>query len=383
MITIIRNTQGDFRPTDIDRIVSVLNEGGIVILAVDTVYGLLTRPFDRSLFDRLDRIKGERRLPYVLAFESYNRFREWYGEIDIIQRRFIRDLIPGPITLIFEVNSDIPTGFRYHGDGIGIRISSDPALRKICQTLNSPLWATSVNRSGEPAPVNFSDIQTTILDQVDLAVDSGPTLFRQASTVIDLRRQPFRIIREGPWMKRVENALNRSAEPIDILVVCTGNICRSPLAAALLQHKIGQPESSGIRVSSAGTSALSGYPATEDMVDIARDWGIDLSGHQARQISHELLKASDLIIVVSPEHRIRLLELDRDADRRIRLLGEPLGEEIIPDPYQSDLKSYQQVADLIAKAVDGWLDEIKRMLPQKDLSQTSEQVEANEIASTE
>ncbi len=353
------------RPADLDRCVGILNEGGIIILPVDTVYGLAAKGFHPAAFERLDKIKGERRTPYVLAFASVDRLCRLFTDLDLFQRRIIRYLLPGPVTLILPAGESIPAGFRYREQGIGVRVSTDPVLRAVSRALDGPLWATSVNRSTEPAPTQFADIQPGVLKQVDMAFDGGPTIFRQPSTVVDGRRFPYRILRSGPWVNRVEQTLSRCREPVEVLVVCTGNICRSPLAAAMLQGSLGPPEDSLVRVSSAGTSALTGNPATPEIVDIARDWGVDLSNHTARQLTPGMIENADLILAVGPAHAEFILENDANSCSWVRMLGEPIGMDVIPDPYRLDPESYRRVTEMIRRAVEWWSGEIRRLVPRE------------------
>src|SRR3989442_8878821 len=94
-----------------------------------------------------------------------------------------------------------------------------------------------------------------------------------------------------------------------ILLVCTGNICRSPLAAALLTRALAERGFEGIDVSSAGTGAWDGAPASEGAYLVGLERGLDLSGHRARLLTRELVEAADLILTMARHHRARVDEL--------------------------------------------------------------------------
>jgi protein-tyrosine-phosphatase len=88
----------------------------------------------------------------------------------------------------------------------------------------------------------------------------------------------------------------------NILFVCTGNTCRSPMAEVLARREIEQRGWPHARVNSAGVSAGSGWPASEGAVEAARRGGLDLSGHLSRALSSQLVAWADLILCMSPSH---------------------------------------------------------------------------------
>lgn len=139
-------------------------------------------------------------------------------------------------------------------------------------------------------------------------------------------------------------------EPLHILVVCTGNTCRSPLAEALLRSALGTRGS----VSSAGTGAWEGAPATEGAYLVGLENGLDLSGHRAQMLTRELVAAADLILTMSRHHAARVADLGGGG--RVHLLGEFAGrtgaEAEVSDPFGGDLDAYREayveLADLVA-----------------------------------
>lgn len=108
--------------------------------------------------------------------------------------------------------------------------------------------------------------------------------------------------------------------PFTILTVCTGNVCRSPLAEGLLRMVLGGLD---VRVHSAGTGALIGESMTEQNQRIASDLGVtDGPGHRARQLEIEHLRSADLILALSREHRRQIVELLPRASRQTFTLRE-------------------------------------------------------------
>jgi len=129
----------------------------------------------------------------------------------------------------------------------------------------------------------------------------------------------------------------------NILLVCTGNICRSPLAEALLRRTLEQRGVDGVSVTSAGTGAWDGAPASEGAYLVGLERGLDLSGHRARLLTRELVEEADLILTMARHHRARVDELGGEG--RVFVLGEYGGREgdeaEVSDPFGGDLEVYR------------------------------------------
>ena len=136
-----------------------------------------------------------------------------------------------------------------------------------------------------------------------------------------------------------------------ILVVCAGNICRSPTAEYWLKSKLAQ---SHINVSSAGLTALVGKGAEPTASNIALADNIDMSGHQARQLSPALILENDLILVMEKRHLSDLLRQYPQARGKTFLLGKWLDDTEIPDPYRQSHEAFEHVYQLIDKACTAW-----------------------------
>jgi protein-tyrosine phosphatase len=108
----------------------------------------------------------------------------------------------------------------------------------------------------------------------------------------------------------------KGSELIDILIVCTGNLCRSPMSEALLQSKLinEYPDlAEYIEVHSAGTSAIDGNPATSSAVQAMDLWGIDLEPHRASELTPELLEGADLVLAMAREHLLYIGRIEPRA----------------------------------------------------------------------
>lgn len=135
-----------------------------------------------------------------------------------------------------------------------------------------------------------------------------------------------------------------------ILVVCTGNLCRSPLAAAMLRRAL-----PGRRIESSGLAAPVGSAADPIVREQAQADGLSLEEHRARQVSEEMLRAADLVLVMSEAQRRALGRLDPACLGKTMLLGHWRDDpREIPDPHRHSRECYRQVFEAITRAVHDW-----------------------------
>ncbi len=139
-----------------------------------------------------------------------------------------------------------------------------------------------------------------------------------------------------------------------VLVVCTGNICRSPMATALLAAQAAKAgESSLYDFTSAGTWARDGQPASTNAQTVMQRRGLSLAGHHGRTVTRALIDQSDLILVMTQNHRDSLCAEFPHARRKIHLLSELIGLQYdISDPYGSAVEEYETCAAGLAHLVE-------------------------------
>jgi protein-tyrosine phosphatase len=139
-----------------------------------------------------------------------------------------------------------------------------------------------------------------------------------------------------------------------ILVVCIGNICRSPLGERALADRL-----PGVSVSSAGLGALVDSEADPDAARAAAELGISLDNHRARQWTGALGAAHDLILVMEPDQRLSILQAHPELSGKTFLLSQWSGGSPINDPYQRSIDMHKAVAKEIVTAADAWAVRLK------------------------
>lgn len=137
-----------------------------------------------------------------------------------------------------------------------------------------------------------------------------------------------------------------------LLVVCTGNICRSPMAEALFKERA-RARGLDLEIGSAGVAALVDYPATDPVIALMQSRGLDVSGHRARQLTVELGSQHDLILVMERGHQRFISRNWPELHGRVRRLGE-FREDDIADPYRMSERVYAYCLSVIEDCVDDW-----------------------------
>ena len=161
---------------------------------------------------------------------------------------------------------------------------------------------------------------------------------------------------------------------VRVLFVCTGNTCRSPLAAAALAAELATVTSSDtarLEVLSAGISAAEGMPASRGSVEVAAASGIDLSGHRARRASAALARSADLVLVMEPLHRVAIEALGAPRER-VHVISEwpEPGDAGLPvsDPFGASQEAYEECWRRIRHHVRRIVPAVQAALKARDAS---------------
>ena len=142
-----------------------------------------------------------------------------------------------------------------------------------------------------------------------------------------------------------------------ILVVCVGNICRSPSGERILQAMLPNKQiaSAGIRTAKSG---LTGKAADKMAAEVALAHGYSLEGHQAQQLTCELCRDYDLILVMEKGHIAAVSNIAPEARGKMMLFGQWIGQQDIPDPYRQSKEAFDHAYGLIAQAAEAWVKKL-------------------------
>jgi L-threonylcarbamoyladenylate synthase len=174
-----------------------VGEGGVAIFPADTLYGLACDPLRPEAIERIHAIKGrDEGKPSAVMYFSPLAMRELVSGLGSRTRDAVAALLPGPVTLVVaNPEHRYPLACREDPERLGVRLVEGPLAGAM-----TPIFQTSANRSGEPAPTSFDQIDEEVLAGTDLAIDAG-ALIGEPSTVVDVtgidEKGGWSILREG------------------------------------------------------------------------------------------------------------------------------------------------------------------------------------------
>jgi protein-tyrosine-phosphatase len=156
--------------------------------------------------------------------------------------------------------------------------------------------------------------------------------------------------------------MSETRDDMHILLVCTGNTCRTPMAEGILRGLVTRRGLADIVISSAGTGAWDGAPASEGAYLVGLEKGLDLSAHRARLLTPEVADSADLILTMSRSHRQRALAVA--PEEKVHVLGEYAGlsgeAAEVPDPFGGDIADYRDTFHRLETMLDAVVERLAR-----------------------
>lgn len=184
---------------EINKVVEVLRNGGLIIYPTDTVYGLGCDITNTKALERIARLKGIKleKANFSFVCHDLSNISDYIKQIDTSTFKILKKALPGPYTFILPGNNNLPKEFRKKKT-VGIRVPDNNIAREIVRKLGNPIVSTSIYDEDEI--LEYTTDPELILEKwdnkVDLIIDGGYG-DNQASTVIDLSEFEPEIIREG------------------------------------------------------------------------------------------------------------------------------------------------------------------------------------------
>jgi tRNA threonylcarbamoyl adenosine modification protein (Sua5/YciO/YrdC/YwlC family) len=350
------------RPDDaaVRQAAATLDASGIIAFPTDTVYGLGCRADAAAAVRRIYAVKGRAaRKPLVLLVPDAAMLPALATDIPAYARALIERFWPGPLTLVLKASPQV-LRWKLDRDGtVGIRAAPSPLVARVVAATGVPLASTSANRSGERESLSALAVARGLARPVDLILDGGPLAPSLPSTVVDATGPVPVILRKGALSR---DALQQTAgvpvklAALEVMVVCTGNTCRSPMAEGYLRQILPKEWRNKVAVRSSGTGALPGMPATRTAQEAARRAGFNIGRHAATLLTDSLIRQADLIVAMEERHRQAIRDLVPDARPVL------LSPDGVPDPIGGELPDYQRTLEIIKAEMPDVVTLIRELL---------------------
>jgi len=185
----------------IKKIIEVVKRGGVVVCPTDTVYGLIADATNDKAVERIFKIKKRPKTKAIAVFIRDIKEVKKLAFVNEEQERFLKKVWPGKVTVILKRNPKCGLSKKLFANKkvIGLRISNNKLVNELVKKINKPLTTTSANISGKPASAKIKEVLKQFKKnkiKPDLVIDAGNLPKNKPSTVVDLTKKKFKILRK-------------------------------------------------------------------------------------------------------------------------------------------------------------------------------------------
>jgi len=391
------------------QVATALLAGQLVVLPTETVYGLCAAASSqegvRQLAAARVALRGGGSLtavgqpgvapalialtePAVWLADSAQQVLGLLGEAATLHRRLVARLSPGPVTFLVEVAEAAAAALRIRlntqsgvldahlqpggdkGRTILVRVPAYALARDVAGLLQARgsamvadaiptrpkafagSWASTVFKPAKEADDAAAALAESHVHAA-MIVDRGPSRLGTVSTRVQLSADGgYRIVSEGAMPSQ---QIHRAAEK-RVLMVCTGNTCRSPMAAALARDAAAKLKLTGIRFESAGLAASEGEPAAPEGIVALERAGISPEPHRARQLTADLVHDADVVYVMTRDHASGVARLSPEGAGKIIILRTDGGD--VADPIGQSQAAYHACCAQLGSHISARLQEL-------------------------
>lgn len=176
----------------------IIRRGGLVAVPTETVYGLAGNGLDESAVREIYEVKGRPAIkPLSLMVPDESAMEQYCEDVPRQAYALAEKFWPGPLTIVLKAKKTIPSIVLAGGETVGLRCPDHPLTLSLLRQCGLPLAAPSANPSGEASPKTAEQVLSYFDGKIDAVIDGGPCGVGRESTLIDLSRAPYRILREG------------------------------------------------------------------------------------------------------------------------------------------------------------------------------------------
>ncbi len=177
---------------------TVLRDGGIIVFPTETVYGLGALADSKFGPHEMFEVKVRPAdLPIPMLVETEDALDTWGAEVPAYAHKIAHEFWPGAVTIVVKASERVPRDFVAPDGTIGLRSPDHEVVRELLIAAGGPIFATSANTHGNPAPGSFAEVEPRIIAHADLSLDGGETEHQMASTVVVCTGAEPVVVREG------------------------------------------------------------------------------------------------------------------------------------------------------------------------------------------